>query len=60
MSVWCKMSSHVDLDAHVHGLSAILLENDALQVTVLPDVGAKIYDLISKSTGRNFLGTTHG
>jgi hypothetical protein len=31
------------------------MENERLQVTILPDVGAKIYDLVCKRTGRNFL-----
>jgi hypothetical protein len=34
---------------HVH------LGNDRLQITVLPDLGAKIFDLIHLPTGQNFL-----
>ncbi|MEW5980251.1 MAG: DUF5107 domain-containing protein [Acidobacteriota bacterium] len=37
------------------GPRAINLENEWLQITVLPEVGAKIYDFVSKRTGRNFL-----
>ncbi len=42
-------------EAKVQGLCAVELENDWLRVSILPDVGAKIYDLIWKATGRNFL-----
>ncbi len=49
------MPASVNSDAKIHGLRAIELENDWLRVTVLPDVGAKIYDLVWKPTGRNFL-----
>lgn len=34
---------------HVH------LGNDALQISVLPEIGAKIFDLIELHTGQNFL-----
>ncbi|MGI8960643.1 MAG: DUF5107 domain-containing protein [Bryobacteraceae bacterium] len=34
---------------HVH------LENEALQATVVPEVGAKIFDLVHLPTGQNFL-----
>jgi hypothetical protein len=33
----------------------IRLQNDLLEVSVLPAVGAKIYDLIEKRSGQNFL-----
>jgi galactose mutarotase-like enzyme len=36
-------------------MSAIQLENDSLTVSVLPEVGAKIYDLIDRRSGYNFL-----
>jgi hypothetical protein len=49
------MAASIDLNRTVNGLRAVGMENDTLSVTVLPDVGAKIYDLIWKPTGRNFL-----
>jgi hypothetical protein len=33
----------------------IRLENESLAISVLPDVGAKFFDLILKTTGHNFL-----
>jgi galactose mutarotase-like enzyme len=36
-------------------LQVLQLENDWLSVSILPEVGAKLYDLIWKPTGRNFL-----
>jgi hypothetical protein len=36
-------------------MSAIRLQNELLDVSVLPGVGAKIYDLIERRTGHNFL-----
>ncbi len=33
----------------------IRLENSALEVSLLPEIGAKIFDLIHKPTGHNFL-----
>jgi hypothetical protein len=41
--------------ARIHGLRAVRLENKWLQVSLLPDVGGKIYDLIWKPTGKNIL-----
>jgi hypothetical protein len=41
--------------ATLNGLPVIDMENEGLRVTVLPDPGAKIYDLVCKRTGRNFL-----
>jgi hypothetical protein len=49
------MSVKTNGKATVSGLAAVALENEWLQLTVLPGVGAKIYDLIWKKTGRNFL-----
>lgn len=48
-------SAKVHTGAKVHSLSAIRLENDWLALSILPDVGAKIYDLIWKPSGRNLL-----
>lgn len=33
----------------------IRLENSALEVTLLPEIGAKIFDLVYRSSGHNFL-----
>ena len=41
--------------AKIHGLQGIELESDWLRVTILPEVGAKIWDLIWKPQGRNML-----
>jgi hypothetical protein len=49
------MRAQVNPHEQIVGLRALRLENDWLQVTVLPEVGAKIYDLIWKPTQRNFL-----
>jgi hypothetical protein len=45
----------VNAEARICGMRAIELENEWLRVTILPEVGAKIYDLVWKPTGRNFL-----
>lgn len=45
----------LDPKAAINGLRAIQMENEWLAISILPDVGAKLYDLILKSTGRNFL-----
>jgi hypothetical protein len=42
-------------NASINSLRAVQLENEWLALSILPDVGAKIYDLIWKPTGRNFL-----
>jgi galactose mutarotase-like enzyme len=47
--------ARVDVHWRYHDLRAIVLENGRLRLTVLPDVGAKIYDLICKASDRNFL-----
>lgn len=49
------MSARINLESERNGLRALELENDALLVSVLPQVGAKIYDLIAKRAGQNFL-----
>lgn len=49
------MPAKVNAKAKINGLGALELENQWLRASVLPDVGAKIYDLIWKPTGRNFL-----
>jgi hypothetical protein len=45
----------IDTRARIHDLNAVILESEWLRIAVLPDIGAKIYDLVSKPTGRNFL-----
>src|SRR5215831_7849278 len=49
------MAASVRPEARIHGLRAVELENDWLRISILPSVGAKIYDLVWKPTGRNFL-----
>ena len=49
------MTARINPRADVSGLRAVEMENDWLRLTVLPDVGAKIYDLVWKNTRRNFL-----
>ncbi len=49
------MTTRFSAEAGIHGLRAIELENDWLRLSILPEVGAKIYDLVWKPTGRNFL-----
>jgi len=34
---------------------AVVVENECLRLTVLPELGAKIYDIVHKGTGRNVL-----
>lgn len=48
-------STQIQTSASVHSLRAIRLENDWLDVSILPDVGAKLYDLLWKPSNRNFL-----
>ena len=36
-------------------MSHILLQNEFLEATILPEIGAKIFDLIHRPTGHNFL-----
>jgi len=39
----------------LEGCLAIVVENEFLRLTVLPELGAKIYDIVHKGTGRNIL-----
>jgi galactose mutarotase-like enzyme len=45
----------VSLDWQYRGLRACLLENEVLRVTVLPDCGARIHEMIDKRTDRDLL-----
>src|SRR5216684_1783620 len=45
----------IEPSASIHGLRAIQLENEWLNISILPDVGAKLYDLHSKPSRRDFL-----
>jgi galactose mutarotase-like enzyme len=49
------MALRLDVSGRIHDLQAVMLESDWLRASVLPAVGAKIYDLIWKPTGRNIL-----
>ena len=48
------MPAHVQETA-IHSLPALILENEWLSVSVLPDPGAKLYDLTWKPSNRGFL-----
>jgi hypothetical protein len=39
----------------VNSLGSLQLESESMRATILPDVGAEIYDLIWKASGRNIL-----
>ncbi len=39
----------------IDGLDAVVLENDALRVTVLPALGAHVWELVDKTAGRDLL-----
>lgn len=49
------MTARFNSESSIHGLRAIELENDWLRLSILPEVGGKIFDLVWKATGRNFL-----
>jgi hypothetical protein len=49
------MQTTVNRAFRIASLDAIQLENECLSISALPDVGARIYDLIWKPSGRNFL-----
>ncbi len=46
---------NLNLAGRIQDLQAVILENDWLRASVLPEPGAKIYDLLWKPTGRNLL-----
>jgi hypothetical protein len=49
------MASHSGRQGRLGNLTTLELENRWFKVRVLPEVGAKIYDLIWKPTGKNIL-----
>jgi len=54
-AIGTAMPSSKVAETRINALRAVELENNWLKLSILPDVGAKIYDLISKRTGRNLL-----
>lgn len=49
------MTARLDPHWQYNGLRAIVLDNPALQVTVFPEAGARVYNLIHKPTDTNLL-----
>lgn len=49
------MAARLESHWQYRGLDALILENGRLRVTVLPALGAKLYDLILTPADRNFL-----
>lgn len=49
------MPVNADDSSHIGDLRAVVVENEFLRLTVLPGLGAKIYDIVHKETGRNLL-----
>ena len=49
------MSAQVDADWSYRGLQVVRLENEVLQIDVLPELGAKVWNLVHKPTQRNLL-----
>lgn len=47
--------ARISRKGRVGSLTVLQLENRWLKLSILPEVGAKIYDLISKPTGKNVL-----
>ena len=48
-------AARIDSNWRYHDLQALILENVRLRLTLLPEVGAKILDLVFKEADRNFL-----
>ena len=46
---------NIATDGRLHGLRLIRIENDWLSLDVLPELGAKIYSLVHKPSGRDLL-----
>ena len=49
------MTTQIDTNWHYRGLQVIRLENELLRVDVLPEVGAKVWNLVYKPLDRNLL-----
>jgi hypothetical protein len=49
------MALSVDPASEIHGIRGVTLESDWFRASVLPVIGAKIYDLVWKPTERNIL-----
>src|SRR5437667_4120124 len=49
------MAASLNLAGRIHNLQAVMLESDWLRASVLPAVGAKIYDLIWKPARKEIL-----
>jgi hypothetical protein len=49
------MTARLDARWQYNGLRAMVLDNPALQVTILPEMGAKVYNVIHKPTDTNLL-----
>jgi galactose mutarotase-like enzyme len=49
------MRARIDTHWSHHGIRVAVVENQVLRLTVLLDLGAKVYDLVYKPTGTNFL-----
>ena len=49
------MPVSLNLTGQIHDLQAVVPETDWFRASVLPEVGAKIYDLVWKLAGRNLL-----
>jgi hypothetical protein len=55
-----KPYTRINRRGRIASLSALELENRWLKVRVLPEVGAKIYDLVWKPSGQKSCGITPG
>jgi len=47
--------TRIDTHWRYHDLPVVRIENDKLCVDLLPEVGAKIYNLVHKESDRNLL-----
>ena len=49
------MAARIDTDWQYRGLQVVRLENEVICLDVLPELGAKVWNLIHKPAGRNLL-----
>jgi hypothetical protein len=49
------MTARLDSNWQYNGLRALVLDNPVLQITILPETGARIYNIIHKPSDTNFL-----